>query len=213
MELQGLQQKLERVVQSKVQQEQQKNEEIVANVASLPNTRNTSPTLSLGKLSLSESFSSSLWPAVCVRRSRDFQIKFFFNSFFFFKDDVFDLNQSGGRCTNMLEMQLLQTNLKSRDGEVQQLQWELKRREHERTLLNNEISELLTRLDNLEEKLRNHDTLTVQFGELQQQYDTLCQLYGEKVEETEELKLDLQDVKDMYKSQIDELLKQQRNKN
>lgn len=36
------------------------------------------------------------------------------------------------------------------------------------------------------------------------------QMYGEKVEETEELQLDLQDVKDMYRAQIDDLLVQQR---
>ena len=30
-------------------------------------------------------------------------------------------------------------------------------------------------------------------------------MYGEKVEEAEELKLDLQDVKEMYKMQIDQL--------
>ena len=31
------------------------------------------------------------------------------------------------------------------------------------------------------------------------------QMYGEKVEEAEELKLDLQDVKEVYKMQIDQL--------
>lgn len=35
-------------------------------------------------------------------------------------------------------------------------------------------------------------------------------MYGEKVEETDELQMDLQDVKDMYRSQIDDLLLQQR---
>lgn len=35
-------------------------------------------------------------------------------------------------------------------------------------------------------------------------------MYGEKVEENEELQLDLQDVKDMYRVQIDDLLVQQR---
>lgn len=35
-------------------------------------------------------------------------------------------------------------------------------------------------------------------------------MYGEKVEETQELQLDLQDVKDMYRLQIDDLLVQQR---
>ena len=34
---------------------------------------------------------------------------------------------------------------------------------------------------------------------------TNFQMYGEKVEEAEELKLDLQEVKEMYKMQIDQL--------
>lgn len=108
----------------------------------------------------------------------------------------------------MLEMQYIQSNLKQREGEVQQLTWELNRREHERTILNSEISTLLSRVESLEAKVTQNEKLQSQFDELQQQYDTLCQLYGEKVEETEELKLDLLDVKEMYKSQIDELLKQ-----
>ena len=33
-------------------------------------------------------------------------------------------------------------------------------------------------------------------------------MYGEKAEEAEELRLDLEDVKNMYKTQIDELLRQ-----
>lgn len=110
----------------------------------------------------------------------------------------------------MFEMQMLQSNLKQRDGELQQLQWELNRREQERSLLNKEISSLLTRVEELEAKVQDYDVLKGQQSDLQQQYDTLCQLFGEKVEENEELKLDLQDVKEMYKSQIDELLKQQK---
>jgi len=35
-------------------------------------------------------------------------------------------------------------------------------------------------------------------------------MYGEKVEEAEELRLDLADVKDMYKMQIEDLLKKQK---
>ena len=37
----------------------------------------------------------------------------------------------------------------------------------------------------------------------------LIQMYGEKVEEAEELRLDLVDVKELYKSQIQELTTQQ----
>ena len=37
----------------------------------------------------------------------------------------------------------------------------------------------------------------------------LFQLFGEKSEEAEELRLDLQDVKEMYKMQIEDLLRKQ----
>ena len=48
--------------------------------------------------------------------------------------------------------------------------------------------------------------LTVCLGYIYWEYMTkLLQMYGEKVEEAEELKLDLQDVKEMYKMQIDQL--------
>ena len=38
--------------------------------------------------------------------------------------------------------------------------------------------------------------------DLDSRYQALLQMYGEKVEETEELRLDLQDVKEMYKAQV-----------
>lgn len=107
-------------------------------------------------------------------------------------------------------MQFLTTNLKQRDGDIQQLQWELNRRENERTLLNTEISQLLTRVEDLSAKTNKLEEIEKELTELRQQYETLCQLYGEKVEENDELKLDLIDIKEMYKAQIDELLLQQK---
>lgn len=62
----------------------------------------------------------------------------------------------------------------------------------------------------IKDKLATHDTVVSQYNQLQEQYDAILQMYGEKVEETEELQLDLQDVKDMYRAQIDDLLLQQR---
>ncbi|KAI4471124.1 tata element modulatory factor tmf1 [Holotrichia oblita] len=172
-----------------LQEQVQDKSELLSNAGQSTNTPgDSSPTLSLGRVSLSESLSSSLW----------------------LPDEAFDTSVPG-KCTNLLEMQYIQSNLKQREGEVQQLMWELNRREHERTILNSEISNLLAKVENLESKTAANERLQSQFNELQQQYDTLCQLYGEKVEETEELKLDLLDVKEMYKSQIDELLKQSKN--
>ena len=44
------------------------------------------------------------------------------------------------------------------------------------------------------------------FKALQETYQTLLMMYGEKLEETQELRLDLVDMKEMYKSQIQCLL-------
>ncbi|KAG5885462.1 hypothetical protein JTB14_037043 [Gonioctena quinquepunctata] len=154
---------------------------------SSPQPGSNSPTLSLGKVSVSESMAGSLWS----------------------QDEPFDVGATP-RYTNMFEMQMLQSNLKQREGELQQLQWELNRREQERSLLNSEISTLLTRVEELAGKTEQYNTMRTKLQELERQYDTLCQLFGEKVEENEELRLDLLDVKEMYKSQIDELLRQQK---
>ena len=62
----------------------------------------------------------------------------------------------------------------------------------------------------VKEKIALTDGIDEQYKDLQHKYDALLQMYGEKVEEIQELNLDLQDVKDMYKSQIDELLRQQK---
>jgi len=43
---------------------------------------------------------------------------------------------------------------------------------------------------------------------LQQRYDTLLELMGEKEEQVEELKADITDMKSLYKVQISELLEQ-----
>lgn len=40
------------------------------------------------------------------------------------------------------------------------------------------------------------------------EYNALLQMYGEKSEETDELKMDLQDVKEMYKLQVREEFRQ-----
>lgn len=49
---------------------------------------------------------------------------------------------------------------------------------------------------------RFHIYLENLFQELDGRYNALLQMYGEKVEEGDELRMDLQDIKEMYKSQV-----------
>ncbi|XP_005071247.1 TATA element modulatory factor [Mesocricetus auratus] len=102
----------------------------------------------------------------------------------------------------------LQSQLKLREGEISHLQLEISNLEKTRSIMSEELVKLTNQNDELEEKVKDIPKLRVQLRDLDQRYNTILQMYGEKAEEAEELRLDLEDVKNMYKSQIDELLRQ-----
>ncbi|MBN3296615.1 TMF1 factor, partial [Amia calva] len=101
----------------------------------------------------------------------------------------------------------LQSQLKLREGEITQLQLEISNLEKTRSVMSEELVKLTNQNDELEEKVKEIPKLRSQLRDLDQRYNTILQMYGEKAEEAEELRLDLEDVKIMYKTQIDELLK------
>ncbi|XP_004535214.1 TATA element modulatory factor isoform X1 [Ceratitis capitata] len=111
-----------------------------------------------------------------------------------------------GHNTSTLEH--LQSMLKQRDGELVHIQWELARLQEGRSVLAEEIATLTTELETAKEKLLSYESLDQNYEELQHNYDALLQMYGEKVERTEELELDLKEAREAYKTQIDELLSQ-----
>ncbi|XP_036387596.1 TATA element modulatory factor isoform X1 [Megalops cyprinoides] len=104
----------------------------------------------------------------------------------------------------------LQSQLKLREGEIAQLQIEISSLEKTRAIMAEELVKLTNQNDEMEEKVKEIPKLRVQLKELEQRHNTILQMYGEKAEEAEELRLDLEDVKNMYKTQIDELLKNQK---
>ncbi|KAH8421351.1 hypothetical protein KR009_002638 [Drosophila setifemur] len=109
-------------------------------------------------------------------------------------------------AANTTTLEHLQALLKQRDGELTHLQWELSRLQAERGVLDGEISNLTIELETLKEKMQAYEDMERGYEELQHRYDALLQMYGEKVERTEELELDLTELKSAYKLQIDELL-------
>ncbi|XP_016059681.1 PREDICTED: TATA element modulatory factor isoform X1 [Miniopterus natalensis] len=102
----------------------------------------------------------------------------------------------------------LQSQLKLKEGEITHLQLEIGNLEKTRSIMAEELVKLTNQNDELEEKVRETPRLRAQLRDLDQRYNTILQMYGEKAEEAEELRLDLEDVKNMYKTQIDELLRQ-----
>uniref|UniRef100_A0A1A7YWI2 TATA element modulatory factor 1 n=1 Tax=Iconisemion striatum TaxID=60296 RepID=A0A1A7YWI2_9TELE len=104
----------------------------------------------------------------------------------------------------------LQSQLKLREGEIAQLQLEIAGLERSRSVMAEELVRLTNQNDDMEEKVKEIPKMKVQLKDLEQRHNTILQMYGEKAEEAEELRLDLEDVKNMYKTQIDELLKNQK---
>uniref|UniRef100_A0A2D4IFH7 TATA element modulatory factor 1 TATA binding domain-containing protein n=1 Tax=Micrurus lemniscatus lemniscatus TaxID=129467 RepID=A0A2D4IFH7_MICLE len=136
------------------------------------------------------------------------------------QDDPFDhsfgsVSASGTNLYDVMRMgagssiiENLQSQLKLRDGEISHLQLEIGNLERTRSVMAEELVKLTNQNDDLEEKIKEIPKLHAQLRDLDQRYNTILQMYGEKAEEAEELRLDLEDVKNMYKTQIDELLKQ-----
>ena len=102
----------------------------------------------------------------------------------------------------------LQSILKQRDGEIQQLQWEMGRLQTERNFLSNELSSLTAELEKAGESIQTNEDIEKRFIEMQKQHEKLLVLYGEEVEKYQEIKMDLVEVKEMYKVQLEDLVKQ-----
>ncbi|XP_013865298.1 TATA element modulatory factor [Austrofundulus limnaeus] len=141
------------------------------------------------------------------------------------QDDSFDhsmgtMTMSMSSGTNLYEaarlsggssiIENLQSQLKLREGEIAQLQLEIANLERSRSVMAEELVRLTNQNDEMDEKVKEIPKLKVQLKDLEQRHNTILQMYGEKAEEAEELRLDLEDVKNMYKTQIDELLKNQK---
>ncbi|XP_076041410.1 uncharacterized protein LOC143025513 isoform X2 [Oratosquilla oratoria] len=159
-------------------------------------TPRSSPTPSLSRISFSgsfnESFSGSQWG----------------------HDDVFE-GGSGARALSLYDsmrsnsavtVDALTSQLRQREGEVHHLQSEIVRYEAQRSSLAHELLGTASEVEELKMKLEHHSNLKQQYIDLEKKYNALLQMYGEKVEEVEELRLDLADVKEMYKAQIDQLM-------
>uniref|UniRef100_K1Q536 TATA element modulatory factor n=1 Tax=Magallana gigas TaxID=29159 RepID=K1Q536_MAGGI len=90
---------------------------------------------------------------------------------------------------------LLTYNMSKKISDIQQL-------ERTRESMARELVNLTNQNEEIMEKIEELPLLKKQYEELNQRYDALLQMYGEKVEEADELRLDLQDVKEMYKLQV-----------
>ncbi|KAH9280048.1 TATA element modulatory factor [Echinococcus granulosus] len=103
-------------------------------------------------------------------------------------------------------LSFLQSLLRQREGEVGQLRREVARlnETHERLLA--ALSEQTAKTN---QRVPLNDSLPADEGDegsLSQRYEVLLQLYGRKLEENEELRMDLREAKEAYQAQLNDLL-------
>lgn len=100
----------------------------------------------------------------------------------------------------------LQSLLKQKEGELLNSQDMVLSLERSRSSITEELAHATTTNDKLKREVDTIPILKQKLQEVSQKYEALLQMFGEKVEEAEELRLDIQDLKSMYRQQIEDLL-------
>lgn len=100
----------------------------------------------------------------------------------------------------------VQQALHVREEEVISLRTQLEEACNGRQALADELSQLAGKYQELEDSMHDTAELRAELEHLQTERDTLLELLGEKTEEVECMKADLQEVKLMYQTQIAELM-------
>ncbi|KAI8976998.1 TATA element modulatory factor 1 TATA binding-domain-containing protein, partial [Mycotypha africana] len=100
----------------------------------------------------------------------------------------------------------LQANLRRLENQVNFYQTQLQNASQSRGELSEEVLHLTQEIDQLRKDAKKSEDLEHEYKDLHARYQTSLELLGERTEEVQELKADLQDVKEMYKSQIVELV-------
>ncbi|KAI8054963.1 TATA element modulatory factor 1 TATA binding-domain-containing protein, partial [Gilbertella persicaria] len=100
----------------------------------------------------------------------------------------------------------LQSNIRQLENQISFYQTQLSSSSQSRDELSEEVLSMSQEIEQLRKEVKRTKDLETQHQQLDSRYQTLLELLGERTEQVEELKADLQDVKEMYKSQIIDLV-------
>ncbi|KAI8351551.1 TATA element modulatory factor 1 TATA binding-domain-containing protein [Blakeslea trispora] len=112
---------------------------------------------------------------------------------------------SSSTPTNVL-VERLQSTIRQLENQLNFYQAQLSSSSQSRDELSEEVLSLTQELDQLRKQVRQTRDLQERYQQLDSRYQTLLELLGERTEQVEELKADLADVKEMYKSQVIDLV-------
>ncbi|VDP11069.1 unnamed protein product, partial [Soboliphyme baturini] len=96
----------------------------------------------------------------------------------------------------------LRERLQAKEGEFKAMREEYRKVLATRDALAAEITKLNNELQENRSAVAELSELKDSFQDLNNRHQALLQLYGQKIEEADELRMDLQDLKDMYRQQV-----------
>uniref|UniRef100_T2MEW5 TATA element modulatory factor n=1 Tax=Hydra vulgaris TaxID=6087 RepID=T2MEW5_HYDVU len=121
-------------------------------------------------------------------------------------NSIQDWSSSMRSTTTTASLEHIDIQLRKRDGELFLLREEVNSLERTRASLARDLVSATSRLEELEMQSQELQSFKIKYEELSNRYNAMLQMYGEKEEENEELKMDLEDIKALYKQQVQELL-------
>jgi predicted RNase H-like nuclease (RuvC/YqgF family) len=118
----------------------------------------------------------------------------------------FDSSSTTPAVVSSILVERLQANIRQLENQLSFYQTQLQSSSQSRDELSEEMLSMSHEIEQLRKETKKTNQLEQELEQLNARYQTLLELLGERTEEVEELKADLQDVKEMYKSQIIDLV-------
>ena len=112
----------------------------------------------------------------------------------------------GSLWSSATQVDRLQQLLKQKEGQIGSFKQQTCRLEKSCTVLTDELVKLTASNQELRNKLDQVPILNKQLQQLRKRHDATLEMCGEKIEENEELKMDLKEIKEIYKLQTEELV-------
>jgi len=107
---------------------------------------------------------------------------------------------------DVVAVEKLNSRLVHKDRELLALQSQLADLEKSRNSIADELVVLVAKSEELGEQAAKLPQLEQKLAKSEQKLDQVMQMYGEKAEQAEEYKLDIQDMREMFQAQIQQLL-------
>lgn len=115
--------------------------------------------------------------------------------------------------SSLVAIERMQTTIKQNEAQISSLQLQLKMATKTRDEMADELMNVTNQCEELKSQLSGAESVSNQLKELEDKYNTVLVILGEKTERVTELEADVSEAKEVFKAQLEELVKQLNKRN